>query len=71
MRLSLLALAVFFVGAGLDHFSNPDFYVAILPAHLPAPLELVYASGVLEILGGVAVSALDVRLPLRLLNAVP
>jgi uncharacterized membrane protein len=60
-RLALLALAVFFVGAGVSHFANPDFYVRIMPPYLPAHLELVYLSGVLEILGGLAVLIPGIR----------
>ena len=54
-RIALLGLAVFFVGAGVNHFVNPDFYVRIMPPYLPAHLELVYLSGIFEVLGGVAV----------------
>ena len=60
-RLALLALAVFFVVAGVLHFLNPDFYVAIMPPYLPAHLELVYLSGVFELVGGVAVLVAGVR----------
>jgi uncharacterized membrane protein len=60
-RLALLALAVFFVGAGVNHFANPDFYVRIMPPYLPAHLELVYLSGVLEVLGGLAVLVPGIR----------
>ena len=45
-------LTVFMVLAGLNHFLRPDAYVAMMPSALPAPLELVYISGVAEILGG-------------------
>jgi uncharacterized membrane protein len=48
-------LAVFFVGAGVMHFVKPDFYVAIMPPYLPWHLELVWISGVFEILGGIGV----------------
>jgi len=37
------------------HFTSPDFFVDIVPPYLPAPLALVYVSGVFEILGGVGV----------------
>lgn len=47
-----LALAVFFVYAGRTHFTRPDDYAAIVPPPLPA-LACVYASGVVEIVGGV------------------
>lgn len=42
-----------FIAAGTLHFLVPSFYLRIMPPFLPAPLELVYLSGVLEILGGV------------------
>ncbi|MBA3819561.1 MAG: DoxX family membrane protein [Deltaproteobacteria bacterium] len=45
-------LTVVMVGAGVNHFVNPAAYVGIMPAMLPAPLALVYISGVAEILGG-------------------
>jgi len=54
-RIALFALAACFVVAGVNHFADPDFYVAIMPPWLPAHLELVYLSGVFEILGGLAV----------------
>ena len=54
-RVLLLLLAAFFIFAGVNHFRNPDFYVAIMPPWLPAQLELVYLSGVFEVLGGVGV----------------
>ena len=53
MRTFLLyGLAVFFVLGGVNHFVMPDAYVAMVPDALPAPLALVYISGVAEILGG-------------------
>ena len=53
--LSLLGLAMFFIAIGCDHFIRPNFYVGIMPPYLPAHLELVYLSGLFEVLGGVAV----------------
>jgi uncharacterized membrane protein len=60
-RFALLALSLFFVVAGLNHFVDPDFYVVMVPPYLPAHLELVYLSGVLEILGGLGVLIPRVR----------
>ncbi len=54
-RIALLLLTPFFVLAGLNHFKNPNFYMSIMPPYLPAHSELVAMSGLLEILGGVAV----------------
>lgn len=51
--ISLFILVIFFVFAGLNHFRNPDFYLAIMPSYLPAHKELVLLSGIFEILGGV------------------
>ncbi len=48
-------LAIAFVVAGVNHFVSPEFYVAIMPPYLPWHLELVWISGVFEILGGLGV----------------
>ncbi len=53
--LSRRLLGVVFVAAGANHFRVPRVYEAIMPPQLPAPTELVYASGVAEIAGGLAV----------------
>jgi uncharacterized membrane protein len=44
----------FFIFAGLLHFIVPRWYERIMPPYLPAHRELVYASGVAEIAGGLA-----------------
>ena len=44
-----------FVVAGVLHFVRPGMYEAIMPDYLPAHRELVYASGVAEIAGGLGV----------------
>ena len=54
-RAARLAVAALFVAAGVLHFVIPRSYAAIVPPALPAPLLLVYVSGVCEILGGVGV----------------
>jgi len=60
-RLALLGLSLLFVVAGVYHFVNPGFYLRIMPPWLPAHLQLVYLSGALEILGGVAVLVPRIR----------
>lgn len=47
-----LLLAVFFIAAGANHFIAPDFYLRIMPPYLPWHRELVFLSGVLEIVFG-------------------
>lgn len=46
-------LALIMVLAGILHFAKPGPFVRIVPKFLPAPLTLVYVSGVFEILGGI------------------
>lgn len=54
-RISRGALAAFFVGAGTLHFVKPEPYEAIVPPALPLTREIVYVSGVAEIVGGLGV----------------
>jgi len=53
--MALLGLSLFFVGAGANHFLNPDFYIGIMPPWLPVHRELVWVSGAFEVLGGLGV----------------
>ncbi len=46
-------LAIAFVLAGMNHFFNPAFYLKMMPPVLPAPLFLIYLSGVFEIALGI------------------
>jgi uncharacterized membrane protein len=55
MTRSLLLLAILFIAAGIMHFVNPGFYLKMMPPYLPYHLELVYISGVFEILGGIGI----------------
>lgn len=43
------------MGAGALHFVIPRPYESIVPPALPRPREIVYASGIAEIVGGLAV----------------
>ncbi len=54
-KIALFVVAAFFCFAGVGHFTNTEFFLAIVPPYLPAPLALVYISGVAEILGGLGV----------------
>jgi len=44
-----------YIVAGVLHFVVPELYAQIIPPILPAPLALVYLSGVAEIVVGVGV----------------
>ncbi len=43
-----------FIAAGVNHFVMPKVYQRIMPPYVPAHREMVYASGVAEIVGGAA-----------------
>ncbi|MFQ3284337.1 MAG: putative membrane protein, partial [Natronomonas sp.] len=51
----LFVMGPLYVVAGVLHFVVPELYVQIVPPILPAPLALVYLSGVAEIAVGVGV----------------
>jgi uncharacterized membrane protein len=55
----LLALAM--VGVGIDHLADPTPFVNIVPKELPAPLALVYVSGVCEIALGLGLLVPKIR----------
>ena len=53
--LSRVALALFFVIAGIAHFTTPTTYLAITPPYVPWPAAFVAITGGAEILGGLGV----------------
>ncbi|HEX3817760.1 MAG TPA: DoxX family membrane protein, partial [Chthoniobacterales bacterium] len=56
MRLFLrLALAIFFLIAGLGHLLMPGPYLAIMPPYIPWPKAMVALSGLAEIFGALGV----------------
>ncbi len=50
--LSRMLLAAFMIIAGVMHFIRPAFFLQIMPPYLPAHRELVFISGVCELLLG-------------------
>lgn len=46
--------AAFIAFGGMQHFIKPDFYLPFVPSFLPFAKPIVYISGVLEIVFGVA-----------------
>lgn len=49
-----VVLAAFLLFAGVGHFVAPEEFLAQVPPWMPAPLLVVYVSGVVEIVLGVA-----------------
>jgi uncharacterized membrane protein len=54
-------LSLMFVTLGVLHFTTADAFVHVMPPYLPLHLELVYLSGLFEILGGVGVQIPKLR----------
>lgn len=42
-------MALFYAAAGINHFVHPDLYLKIMPPWLPWHFQLVFISGVAEI----------------------
>jgi uncharacterized membrane protein len=51
----LLIVFFWFMGGGITHFTNAPFFVAIMPPWIGWHLEIVYISGVFEILGAIGI----------------
>ena len=49
---ALIVAAISYVAVGVTHFTHTEFFLDVMPPYLPAHLELVWLSGVFEVLGG-------------------
>ena len=45
-------MSLFYMLVGISHFKNPEIYLKIVPPKLPFKLEIVYISGLFEIVFG-------------------
>ena len=51
---SILVMSIFYINVGIRHFTDPNWFLYIIPPFLSLiGLELVYISGVFEILFGI------------------
>ena len=50
---SLYGMAAFYAFAGINHFRAPEFYLPIMPPWLPWHEQLVFLSGVAELVIGI------------------
>ena len=50
---SLYIMALIYILAGIMHFIKPKMYLRIMPPYMPWHKELVFASGIAEVLLGV------------------
>jgi uncharacterized membrane protein len=52
-QISLYIMAFLYIGAGINHFINPRFYLSIMPKFFPMPNLLNQVSGIAEIILGI------------------
>jgi len=49
-NITILLTSIFYIGVGIKHFLNPDWFLIIIPPYLESiSIELVYISGFFEI----------------------
>ena len=51
----IIISSIFYVIVGIKHFIEPEYFLSIVPRYLPYHLELVYISGLFEILFGLLI----------------
>lgn len=52
-NISIYIMSLLYIMVGIKHFSDPNFFLKIMPKYLNYHLELVYISGFFEILFGI------------------
>ncbi len=53
--LTIYVMSFMYVFIGIRHFTSPQYFLDIVPPQLPFKLFLVYLTGLIEIVGGVAI----------------
>lgn len=54
-NLGLAFVFLWFMGGGIAHFTSTEFFAAIMPPSIGYHTEIVYISGVFEILGAIGI----------------
>jgi uncharacterized membrane protein len=60
-KISVVAMSLLYILAGINHFISPLFYKKIMPPYIPWHMPLIYISGVFEILLGISLLPLFTR----------
>lgn len=60
-KAALYIMALFYMGAGINHFIHPRFYTAIMPSWLQWHSALVLISGIAELLLGIFLIPVSTR----------
>ena len=54
-RLTIYVMSIMYVFIGIRHFTDPQYFLDIVPPQLPSKLFLVYFTGLIEVVGGAAI----------------
>ena len=58
---TILVMSFMYVFIGIRHFTDPQYFLDIVPPQLPYKLFLVYVTGLIEIIGGAAMLSSKTR----------
>ena len=53
--LTIYVMSIMYIFIGIRHFTDPQYFLDIIPPQLPSKLFLVYFTGLIEIVGGAAI----------------
>ena len=53
--ITIYVMSLMYVFIGIRHFTDPQYFLEIVPPQLPFKLFLVYVTGLVEIIGGAAI----------------
>ena len=48
-------MSIMYIFIGIRHFTDPQYFLNIVPPQLPSKLFLVYFTGLIEVVGGAAI----------------
>ena len=52
-QITIYLMSIFYISTGIKHFTNVDWFMKIMPPYLVYHTELVYLSGICEIILGI------------------
>ena len=53
--LTIYVMSIMYIFIGIRHFTDPQYFLDIIPPQLPSKLFLVYFTGLIEVVGGAAI----------------
>ena len=53
--ITIIILSLFYINVGIAHFTNPEFFLVIMPPYIPHQDLFVYLSGFFELLFGLMI----------------